>query len=241
MDPLSLVDRVRNAIVLGESHFREFKSALHGAPNSKTPRPRAEIRRDIAEALVAFANADGGDILIGIEDDGLVSGVPHVETDIEFLLNSFSELIQDKAQLPISASVRLSMDGKTILFYSVSKGTTNIYQLSDGRCVRRRDKETVPISFHQIQFERQEVRSREWDRQFADGAGISDLDIDLVQSLANQYLSGLSVERYLQQLGLAEYASTGLRLRAASLVLFAKDISKWHPRVQVRILKVNGT
>ncbi|EBM0725503.1 hypothetical protein XE97_24355, partial [Salmonella enterica subsp. enterica serovar Senftenberg] len=42
-------------------------------------------------------------------------------------------------------------------------------------------------------------------------------------------------------LGMAEFASGGLRLRRAALLLFAKDIARWHPGCQVRILRVNGT
>jgi ATP-dependent DNA helicase RecG len=63
----------------------------------------------------------------------------------------------------------------------------------------------------------------------------------LIQSLADNYLRGLSVERYLQQLRMAEYTTSGMRLRKAALLLFAKDIQKWHPRCQIRILKVKGT
>jgi len=32
-----------------------------------------------------------------------------------------------------------------------------------------------------------------------------------------------------------------LKLRRGALLLFAKNISKWHPRSQVRILRVKGT
>lgn len=32
---LSLVQRARNSILLGESHFREFKTALEGKPGQK--------------------------------------------------------------------------------------------------------------------------------------------------------------------------------------------------------------
>lgn len=53
-------------------------------------------------------------------------------------------------------------------------------------------------------------------------------------------MKGLSVDRYLQQDGLAEYFQDGLRLKCASLLLFAKDINKWHPRSQIWILKVSG-
>lgn len=126
------------------------------------------------------------------------------------------------------------------MFFSVSKGTTEIYQLSDGRCVKRRDKQTIPVSFQKIQFERQETISREYDRQFIDGASVNDLDLNFLQSISNIYLAGLSPEFYLQQIGLAEYEMKGLRLRRAAVLLFAKEISKWHPRCQVRIIQIEG-
>jgi ATP-dependent DNA helicase RecG len=148
--------------------------------------------------------------------------------------------IHPDSLLPLMAATKIELDGKVLLFFSVSKGTTEIYQLSDGRCVRRKDKSTVPVAVKRIQFERQEVRSREFDRQFVDGATVNDLDVPLVQALAEHYLPGLTVERYLQQAGLAEYAMSGIRLRMASLLLFAKDIQRWHPRAQVRLLKVAG-
>jgi hypothetical protein len=37
-DILLLQERVKNTIQLGESHFREFKSALQGPPENKKPR-----------------------------------------------------------------------------------------------------------------------------------------------------------------------------------------------------------
>ena len=239
MEALLLIERVQNTIQLGESHFREFKTALEGRPSNKQPRSVKNIRQDIAEALVAFANADSGELLIGVEDDGSITGLQHSADQIREILE-FSDLIHSHAKLPVQTGQVLEIQGKQVLFFVVLKGASEIYQLSDGRCVRRKDKETVPVAFHEIQFERQEVRSREYDRSFVDGAAMIDLDVDYIRSLADEYLKGLSAERYLQQLGLAEYAANGLRLRMAALLLFARDIQRWHPRVQVRILKVNG-
>jgi len=81
-DVLLLADKVRNNLILGESHFREFKSALEGRPDNTKPRITKLICADIGEALVSFANADGGAILIGVEDDGTITGIPHSEEDI---------------------------------------------------------------------------------------------------------------------------------------------------------------
>lgn len=239
-DILMLQERVKNTIQLGESHFREFKTALEGAPGNKKPRSPKDICKDIGEALVAFANADGGELLIGVEDDGAITGVPHTEAEIQSMLAAPKTHAHSESALPLTTATKMELDGKMIIFFSVAKGTTEIYQLPDGRCVRRNDKRTIPIAVKHILFERQEVRSREYDRQFVDGATVNDLDIALVQSLADNYLRGLSAELYLQQSGLAEYGLNGLRLRMAAVLLFARDMQRWHPRSQVRILKVGG-
>jgi ATP-dependent DNA helicase RecG len=239
-DILLTTDKVKNTLILGESHFREFKTALEGRPENKKPRQVKSICADIGEALVAFSNADGGEILIGVEDDATITGVPHSDADIQIMLNAVTTHVYQNQKLPITVSNKLKIDDKTILFFSVNKGTTMIYQLPDGRCVRRKDKSTLPASVDQIQFERQEIKSREFDSQFVDGAFVTDLDLKLLHGIADQYIKGLSVERYLQQIGLAEYGLSGLRLRRAALLLFATEIDRWHPRSQIRFLKVNG-
>lgn len=243
MDPiiLLLTERIRNTIQLGESHFREFKSALEGKTGQKKQRKASKICEDIAEALVAFANADGGELLIGIEDDGSITGVPHKEKEVQQMLNAVQTHLFAAQLLPLHDARLLSIDDYSILYFSTGKGTTQIYQLADGRCVKRKDKATVPAAADHIQFERNEIRSREYDSQFIENANVADLDLDLVQNAADSYLRGITAEKYLQQTGLAEYGQNGLRLRNAALLLFAKKINRWHPRSQVRFITVNGT
>jgi ATP-dependent DNA helicase RecG len=239
-DILLLADKVRNTLILGESHFREFKSAVEGRPGNKKPRLTKSICADIGEALVSFSNADGGAVLIGVEDDGTITGIPHKEEEIQTMLHAINSHVYKDQQLPLNNASKLVLEDKIILYFSVNKGTTMIYQLPDGRCVRRKDRSTMPASIDQIQFERQEIKAREYDSQFVDGAIVTDLDLRLLQGIADQYIKGLSIERYLQQIGLAEYAQNGLRLKKAALLLFATDIDRWHPRSQVRIIKVKG-
>jgi ATP-dependent DNA helicase RecG len=238
---LILQERIKNTILLGESHFREFKSAFEGQPNHKKQGNVKNLCRYIGEGLVAFANADGGELLIGVEDDGSITGIPHKESEIQNMLSAPKTHIYPGNHLPLISAQKINLEGKCVLFFSVNKGTSEIYQLPDGRCMIRKDKSTVPVTFRKITYDRQEIKSREYDRQFVDGASVNDLEIPYIQAIADAYLRGLSVERYLQQIGLAEYSPTGLRLRMAALLLFAKDIQRWHPRSQVRILKVSGT
>jgi ATP-dependent DNA helicase RecG len=243
MDEILVIqERVKNTIILGESHFREFKTALEGRPTNKKPRLTKKICENIGEALVSFANADGGEVLIGVEDDGTVTGIPHSEEDIKQMLHAVKTHVYSGQELPITTSTKLFINDLPVLFFAVNKGTTQIYQLPDGRCVRRKDKATMPASVDQIQFEKQEIRSREYDGQFVDGALVTDLDLNLLQGVASSYITGLSVELYLQQTGLAVYGLNGLRLKRAALLLFAKstEIARWHSRCQIRFIKVAG-
>lgn len=233
--------RVRNAIKLGESHFREFKTALEGEPKNKHPRNTTKICREIGEALVAFANADGGDLFIGVEDDGTITGLMHSPEEIDIMLNAINTHILDPECLPILKTAVVSLDNKEILMFSIAKSVTRVYQLPDGRCMQRKDKSSIPVSVDNLLFERREKASREYDRQFIDAAEVADLDIDLLKTLANEYMIGMSPEQYLQQMNLAEYALNGIKIRRAAILLFAKDIIRWEPRCQVRIIRVDGT
>lgn len=240
MDALALKERIQKTIELGESQFREFKSAYHGEPGAKKPRETSSVSKDIAEALVAFANADGGELLVGVEDDGTITGIPFSDKQVAVLLQVPKGGVHAETPLPTPTAVRVLFGDQAILYFSVDKSTRAIHQTSDGRCLQRRDLESVPVSASRLQFERQEQISREYDRAFVEGADVTGLDIDLVKAVSDQ-TSRMSPEKSLQYLGLAEYGMGCLRLRRAALLLFAKDINQWHPRCQVRIIRIRGT
>ena len=241
VDVLRLQERVLLALELGESHFREFKSACEGLAGKKTPRPMKEISQDIGRTLVAFANADGGELLVGVEDDGEITVMDATDQQVQTLLDSPNSVVHKDTPLPPTRSVRLLFEGKTVLYFSVSKGTNYVYLTADGRCIQRRDRESVPMATEAIRFSRTETISREYDRAFVDNAQIADLDFELVGHVAEHLSKGMSVEKCLQHIELAEFDGSRLRLRRAALLLFGKDPLRWHPRLQVRILKVEGT
>jgi ATP-dependent DNA helicase RecG len=241
MSAIAIAERARTAITLGESHFREFKSALEGVPGHKSKRPLKDIATNIARTLVAFANADGGELLVGVEDSGEITGMPGFSAaEIETLENATQTRIHPDTPLPTVRKYRLSLDEFTVLYFSVPKSVEYVHVTSDGRCLQRHDLESVPVAAEAVQFDRKERKSREYDREFVDGVSADDLDLDLVRTVADQVMRGMSVEKCLQYLELGEYGLAQLKLRRAALLLFGKSPSKWHPRLQIRILKVDG-
>lgn len=239
---VNLEERARTAISLGESHFREFKSVLHGTPDKKVVREPKSVCRDIGEALVAFANADGGELLIGVENDGTITGIDEaLPAHLELFQLAPVSQVHSRTPLPPVRRASLVLDKHRVLYFSVPKSTSYIHLTSDGRCVQRRDLETVPIPPEEIMFDRKERESRGYDREFVDDATANDLNADLLRTVADQLSPGMTIEKCLQYLDLAEYVGPGLRIRRGALLLFAREPNRWHPRLQVRIIKVAGT
>ena len=238
-NPLIMADRIRNAVAMGESHFREFKSAMEG-PAPKKRRSLDTIRRDIAETLVAFANADGGELLIGVEDDGVILGVPHSRGQIEAMLRAPEELVHSTTPLSGVRRATADIDGKAVIYFSVGKSTEYVHQTAAGRCVRRLDIKTVPAIATALKSDRQEESSRKYDREYVDGARVNHLDLDLLSEAAKLVAPGATPEMLIQQLEMGDFSKGMLRLRRGALLLFAKDISRWHPRCAVRFLHVDG-
>ncbi len=241
MDALKIKERIEKTIELGESQFREFKSAWEGPPGSKKARDPKSIAKDIAETLVAFANADGGEILIGVEDDGTITGHSFKEETVIYLLNAPKTGVHSDTPLQSVVARKVPIEKLEIFYFAVEKSTQTLHQTSDGRCLQRHDSENRPVSAVQIQFERQEQISREYDRHFIDGGEVSHLDYKVIKRVSDHITKGMSSEKCLQFLGLAEYGVGTFRIRRAALLLFATDISRWHPRCEVKIVRVRGT
>ena len=239
---LKLNERLEIAIELGESHYREFKSAYQGQTGAKTPRDFKDICYSVAKELVAFANADGGELFIGIEDNNEVTGIPYSDDKLRQILEASSNYILKDTPLPIKRKNIIDYKGKKIIYFSVDKGSRFIHQTSKGACFKREDRDSMPTSADNIRFVREEAESRYYDREFEDLATVADLDISLIAEVAYECtkIKDISAEKFLQHMELAEFDGDRLRPRKAALLLFAKDPGKWHPRSRVRIMKVNG-
>lgn len=239
---LKLEERVLTGIELGESHFREFKSAYQRRPSGEMePRPIKDIGRDIGEALVSFSNADGGELLVGVEDDGKITGIPHKGELQQAMEKAYKNYVHN--QTPIFQPVVriIEMNNNKILYFRVSKSTEYVHLTSDGRCLQRFDRENRPVPAERIQMDRQEKLSLEYDRQFILNASLKELDLEEIEKVIKHLALGYSAEKFLQIFDLAEYSNDGLKLKRAALLLFAKNVIKWHPRCAVRILRVRGT
>jgi predicted HTH transcriptional regulator len=82
----------------------------------------------IAKEFVAFANATGGVLLLGVDDDGTVAGVKHAEGDLhvirEALKKSKPPLLYTEKTIPLSGT-------KSIVWYTVPESKTKPHHLTE--------------------------------------------------------------------------------------------------------------
>ena len=64
-------------------------------PESKTVEFKSTFNQDVIVSLVAFANADGGNVYVGVRDDGKVVGV-------QLAAEQYAEMLREKYGFPVA-------------------------------------------------------------------------------------------------------------------------------------------
>ena len=133
-------DEIKTVLYKGETLAIEFKSDVRGLPD-----------RDLVAAVVAMANTEGGLILLGVEDDGSVTGVQPGHQDTIGL----KALIANRTSPSVAISTEIiEQDQKKILGIIVPK-SHSIVSTTDGLVLRRRlmasgRPEAVPFYPHEF-------------------------------------------------------------------------------------------
>jgi predicted HTH transcriptional regulator len=95
---------VKRLIRNGENEITEFKK-------------KANFPEKIVKEIVAFANSTGGNLLIGIDDDGKITGTRTAEEDLFVLENAISSYCRPRISYTIDV-VRIS-DKRAVLNYTI--------------------------------------------------------------------------------------------------------------------------
>ncbi len=82
------MDDIARWSTLPEGQFFDRKSAFDRSGSRHKQRKASDIAWDIVETLSAMANAGGGELVVGIEDAGTVTGMPHPADKIGLFLRA---------------------------------------------------------------------------------------------------------------------------------------------------------
>lgn len=130
---------------------------------------------DIIDVVIAFANTDGGNLFIGVEDDGEITGLHPTHRDAVQL----AAFIANKTVPPITVQVEKEDDNSYVKV--VVPSCRSIVASSSGKLLRRRIKsdntpENVPLYPHEIHSRLSDLRLLDFSAQCVPDAKYSDLD-----------------------------------------------------------------
>ncbi|MCB9617766.1 MAG: putative DNA binding domain-containing protein [Sandaracinus sp.] len=229
---------LRDLLRREEGQFLEFKSVWDRAGGAPMQLKRRAIRDTIAEYVAAFANADGGLLLVGVEDDGQPSGHPYPEEAIAEFLAVPERRLRPATRCDVS---RVSVDGKEIIAFDVRHAAEAV--MVDGNGFPYRVGDQVVREPQEVINQRKEAYRRVgYEQRIRGEASIDDLDLDLATKfLARTPYGKRPVEEVLERYALIQASASGWRITNAGLLLFAKvPLSRWHPRAGVRMFRVAG-
>lgn len=156
----------------------ELLEVIHNGENSGVEFKRDDIQNnDLAKELVAFSNLEGGILLLGVEDDGAVSGITRDKLE-EWVMTACRDKIRP-GLIPFYELVKDVEVGKDVAVVRVSRGldvhtlwhnNKNTYFIRVGTQSREPTPEELGRLFQQRGNFRAELRP-------VSGATIADLDM----------------------------------------------------------------
>ena len=70
---------------------------------------------------MAFANADGGELYVGVEDDGTITGTPHGDAQMRTILEAPRTHVCPRTPLASPTVARVLLDGKVVIYFQTAK------------------------------------------------------------------------------------------------------------------------
>ena len=232
-------EELRTILSRGEGQFVEFKSAWDRGSSPARRLWRRALRDKIADVVAAFANADGGLLLVGVDDDGTPTGHGYPERDVAAFFDVPSRRLNPAAPC---RTARFNLDGHEILAFQVSI-TPEAVMIGGNGFPYRIGSQIVREPREVINQRKQAYRRVGYEQRFCPGATVDHLNLDLAETfLKATPVGGRPVLDALQYYGLIEWDGHDWRVTNAGLLLFAlRPALRWHPRAGLRVFRVSGT
>ena len=234
MNKTDLMERIRN----GEDSTLEFK--------------RADVRNDeVAKELVAFLNLEGGIVLLGVEDDGTISGT--TRSDLEEWISDLCRVKIKPPVIPVLSWTKDAEPGRHVLAVRVSLGPNKpyarvhnnrkTYYIRVGKATREASREELERMF-------QASGQLRYGLKPVSGADFGALDLRRLKDYFVRVTSGtvpndddvLGWETLLRNLDLMTTAAAGQHVAAVDgLLLFGRVPGRFLPQSGIRAVCYPGT
>lgn len=199
---------------------------------------------DLAASLVAFANTDGGQLILGVDREGKVVGVP----DPDRAMQKVDSIAYQNCEPPLTVVQETVSDeeGNIVVVVNVPKGDQRPYRTNRGRYYIRTTSGRRDASRGELLRLFQATESLYYDETVIFAAIQDDIDRSLIEKfLRNRAQTlealGISYEQLLVNLKLARRIDRTLHPTLAGILFFGHAPQNFIPYAYISALRIPGT
>ena len=200
--------------------------------------------KGLAVTIVAMANADGGELAVGISDrrreiEGISSNQIHLNELIRVPYDFCNPTVRATFEL-IDCVNRNGKPDKILLFHI--QPSADLHATQNDECYLRLGDKSRKLTF----MERMQLMYDKGVQSFEDtpvmGATIDDLDLESVKDYTDVLGYGKTVIDFLtENQDFVKKLNGVQKISAAAILLFGKNPQRFFPRARVRFIKYKGT
>ena len=207
---------------------------------------RKSARKDakgLSNHIVAFANADGGTLVIGVEDNGEITGIDAYTNNINDILRVPFDYCNPSVRVTTETVECKDKDGNLnhLLIMTIPQSSELHANQQDEVYYRIGDK-SKKLNFE----ERLQLMYAKGSRYYEDEpvfrSTLDDIDMDFVAEYCKKIGYTKSPEEYIRQNKDYIVKHDGREeMSGAALLLFGADPQRFFPRARVRFIRYDGT
>ncbi len=207
---------------------------------------RKSARKDpkaLSNHFVAFANADGGTLVIGIEDDFTITGIDAYTENVNDILRVSFDYCKPSIRITTEIIDCIDYNGNPnhLLIITIPQSSEMHANQQDDVYYRVGDK-SKKLNFD----ERLQLMYAKGSRYYEDEpvfrSSVGDIDMEFVAEYCKKIGYGKTAEEYISQNHDFVVEHDGRKeMSGAALLLFGKDPQRFFPRARVRFIRYDGT
>ncbi|MEA1939914.1 MAG: ATP-binding protein [Candidatus Caldatribacteriota bacterium] len=190
-------------------------------------------RDEYLKVVVAFANKDGGELIIGVDDNGNPIGVKKSKKLLEDIPNKI------RNKLGIIPSVRIEKVGdKDIIHIFINPSSVSISH--NGKSYIRSGSNNFELKGEELTNFLIEKSGKTWDEFVEEKAGFDDIDlktIDEFKKYAVDRIPSIVAEKDYQTILEKLNLQADKKLKKAAILLFGKNPQRFYPAAYLKIGK----
>lgn len=247
-DPQKFFDffTVKSDTEVEDQHFDRKQAGQSGNKGVITSSSIEKVQEEIVECVSAFANNEGGLVIVGVSKTGDITGINHLNSDQLKRITSINQLLRDqsaKVKYVDCTNQQGQSDRILLIYVPPSDGICETIRSPSEAWIRNGDR-CEPLTDEMRETIKREKRIVEFERMFCCAFELDDIDKDVVTQFRQSYTDGTSVSRsdqdFLYQVGALGKDKNGFYFTNAGYLFFASRPQRVLPWAHVRLMRFDA-